>query len=85
MGGLVKDWLTEKAAWNLLYGELWWVVVGGVVEAMTTISGTEACVSVRLSWEVSGLVNPSLSSLNSSYRGSSNDQHSTAHCIEYLL
>ena len=35
--------------------------------AVTRISGTEdACVSVRFSWEVSGLVNPSLSSLNSS-------------------
>ena len=65
---VVKVGVTEKAASNLLYGEFWWVEVVEVVEAVTTISGTEACVSVRLSWEVSGLVNPSLSSLNSSYR-----------------
>ena len=64
----MKVGVTEKAASNLLYGEFWWVEVVEVVEAVTTISGTEACVSVRLSWEVSGLVNPSLSSLNSSYR-----------------
>ena len=65
---MLKVGVTEKAASNLLYGEFWWVEVVEVVEAVTTISGTEACVSVRLSWEVSGLVNPSLSSLNSSYR-----------------
>ena len=68
----------EKAASSLLYAEFWWVEVVAVVEvvevvevemAVTTISGTDdACVSVRFSWEVSGLVNPSLSSLNSSYR-----------------
>ena len=85
----MKVGVAEKAASNLLYGGLWWVEEVEVVEAMTTISGTEACVSVRLSWEVSGLVKPSLSSLNSSYRGSSTDlttknqghctaQHSTA-------
>ena len=72
----MKVGVTEKAASNLLYGEFWWVEVVEVVEAVETvtrISGTEAwCVSVRLSWEVSGLVNPSLSSLNSSWgeRGS---------------
>ena len=63
----MKVGVTEKAASNLLYGEFWWVEVVEVVEAVTTISGTDdACVSVRFSWEVSGLVNPSLSSLNSS-------------------
>ena len=85
---VVKVGVTEKAASNLLYGEFCWVVdvvevvkaemnEVEVVEAVTTISGTEACVSVRLSWEVSGLVKPSLSSLNSSWRGSSNDLTTT--------
>ena len=72
---VVKVGVTEKAASNLLYGEFWWVEVVevvevvemlGTVEVVTTISGTDACVSVRFSWEVSGLVNTSLSSLNSS-------------------